>query len=82
MPNDGWLSLLRVKQGAKATACRASTWHAAAVTAALLRRAVPRRPQRFGARRSAGVGLALDGPSVIEAFVATDEYTTTVYTKP
>ena len=45
--NDGWLSLLRVKQERKGYGLSGvDLGDAAAVTAALLRRALPRRPRR------------------------------------
>jgi acetolactate synthase-1/2/3 large subunit len=78
--NDGWLSLLRVKQERKGYG----------LSGVSLGPPPPSPPHYFGVP-CRGVhnadelavaidwALALDGPSVIEAFVSTDEYSQTVY---
>ena len=78
--NDGWLSLLRVKQERKGYG----------LSGVDLGAPPPSPPHYFGVpcrgvhseselAEALEWALALDGPSVIEAFVSTDEYTKTVY---
>jgi acetolactate synthase-1/2/3 large subunit len=78
--NDGWLSLLRVKQERKEYG----------LSGVDLGTPPPSPAHYFGVpcrgahdERELGQALewalALDGPSVIEAFISTDEYTQTVY---
>jgi acetolactate synthase I/II/III large subunit len=78
--NDGWLSLLRVKQERKGYG----------ISGVDLGTSPPSPPHYFGVpcrgvhnerdlAEALDWALALDGPSVIEAFVSGDEYTKTVY---
>ena len=79
--NDGWLSLMQVKQerkGYELSGVRLG--EPPPIPAALLRRAVPRRQTPEELRRGAGVGaVASTAPASIEAFIDAAPYSATVF---